>query len=230
MGKNMKVVKLKNIGNFTSPFWLINSFNYVRPELNNFFGLNGVVSVLGPCSLSSRLQLHNYWSSLPMPLNSAAMASTEEAKLQHFLQWLQVSLNPFLPCLVNEKRKVSTTSLVMYYQKRKKKKKEKEKKKKIKTHLNIWFFFSFFELEKIFNDVLVVYFNDIFYLFIFWHFRGNRRNIYIYIFSFANYFFVFGNFEFFQLNRVELRGCEIKYCDSNKGFGIFYANDASDGK
>lgn len=35
--------------------------------------------------------------------------------------------------------------------------------------------------------------------------------------------------QWLQLNRVELRGCEIKYCDSNKGFGIFYANDASDG-
>ncbi|XP_059456811.1 uncharacterized protein LOC132186772 isoform X2 [Corylus avellana] len=32
-----------------------------------------------------------------------------------------------------------------------------------------------------------------------------------------------------QVNRVELRGCKIKYCDSNKGFGIFSANEASDG-
>ncbi|PON79352.1 hypothetical protein PanWU01x14_010870 [Parasponia andersonii] len=31
-----------------------------------------------------------------------------------------------------------------------------------------------------------------------------------------------------QVNGVELRGCKIKRCDSNKGFGIFLANDVSD--
>ncbi|GAB2285440.1 hypothetical protein Dimus_019891 [Dionaea muscipula] len=35
--------------------------------------------------------------------------------------------------------------------------------------------------------------------------------------------------QWLQLNRVQLRGCKIKYCDSNKGFGLFSANDASDG-
>ncbi|KAE7999776.1 hypothetical protein FH972_004174 [Carpinus fangiana] len=35
--------------------------------------------------------------------------------------------------------------------------------------------------------------------------------------------------QWLQVNRVELRGCKIKYCDSNKGFGIFSANEASDG-
>ncbi|KAL5058468.1 hypothetical protein RYX36_030072 [Vicia faba] len=32
-----------------------------------------------------------------------------------------------------------------------------------------------------------------------------------------------------QANRVELRGCKIKYCDSRKGFGIFSDKDVSDG-
>ncbi|XP_059312803.1 uncharacterized protein LOC132063988 isoform X1 [Lycium ferocissimum] len=32
-----------------------------------------------------------------------------------------------------------------------------------------------------------------------------------------------------ELNRVELRGCRIKYSDSTKGFGIFSSNHASDG-
>jgi hypothetical protein len=37
--------------------------------------------------------------------------------------------------------------------------------------------------------------------------------------------------QWLQVNGVELRGCKIKYCDSksNKGFGIFSANEASDG-
>ncbi|KAK9274080.1 hypothetical protein L1049_018894 [Liquidambar formosana] len=35
--------------------------------------------------------------------------------------------------------------------------------------------------------------------------------------------------QWLQLNRVELRGCKIKYCDSNKGFGIFASNDVSEG-
>ncbi|CAK9145777.1 unnamed protein product [Ilex paraguariensis] len=35
--------------------------------------------------------------------------------------------------------------------------------------------------------------------------------------------------QWLQLNRVELRGCNIKYCDSNKGFGLFSSNDVSDG-
>ncbi|THG03969.1 hypothetical protein TEA_025118 [Camellia sinensis var. sinensis] len=30
------------------------------------------------------------------------------------------------------------------------------------------------------------------------------------------------------LNGVELRGCKIKYCDSNKGFGLFLSDDVSD--
>lgn len=34
--------------------------------------------------------------------------------------------------------------------------------------------------------------------------------------------------QWLQLNRVELRGCNIKYCDSNKGFGIFSSSDVSD--
>ena len=33
-----------------------------------------------------------------------------------------------------------------------------------------------------------------------------------------------------QVNGVELRGCKIKRFDSNKGFGIFLANNVSDGK
>ncbi|RXH93568.1 hypothetical protein DVH24_014144 [Malus domestica] len=32
-----------------------------------------------------------------------------------------------------------------------------------------------------------------------------------------------------QVNGAELRGCKINYSDSNKGFGIFSANDVSDG-
>ncbi|KAF4386785.1 hypothetical protein CsatB_011912 [Cannabis sativa] len=35
--------------------------------------------------------------------------------------------------------------------------------------------------------------------------------------------------QWLQVNGVELRGCKIKDCDSNKGFGIFLANDVSDG-
>lgn len=55
-----------------------------------------------------------------------------------------------------------------------------------------------------------MYFNDIFYFFIFWHFLGNRRNIF---FSFANYFFVFGNFDFefswIELNCVVARSSTV---------------------
>ncbi|KAJ7951059.1 SET domain-containing protein [Quillaja saponaria] len=35
--------------------------------------------------------------------------------------------------------------------------------------------------------------------------------------------------QWLQANRVELRGCNIKYSDSNKGFGIFSDKEASDG-
>ncbi|GAB4844420.1 hypothetical protein Ancab_037784 [Ancistrocladus abbreviatus] len=35
--------------------------------------------------------------------------------------------------------------------------------------------------------------------------------------------------QWLQVNQVELRGCKIKYCGVNKGFGLFSANDASDG-
>ncbi|XP_057496308.1 protein-lysine N-methyltransferase EFM1 isoform X1 [Actinidia eriantha] len=35
--------------------------------------------------------------------------------------------------------------------------------------------------------------------------------------------------QWLQLNGAELRGCKIKYCDSNKGFGLFFSNDVSDG-
>ncbi|KAK4379343.1 hypothetical protein RND71_001205 [Anisodus tanguticus] len=35
--------------------------------------------------------------------------------------------------------------------------------------------------------------------------------------------------QWLQLNRVELRGCNIKYSDSIKGFGIFSSNHSSDG-
>ncbi|KAL6965093.1 hypothetical protein U1Q18_036149 [Sarracenia purpurea var. burkii] len=35
--------------------------------------------------------------------------------------------------------------------------------------------------------------------------------------------------QWLQVNGVELRGCKIKYCDSNKGLGLFLSNDASDG-
>lgn len=35
--------------------------------------------------------------------------------------------------------------------------------------------------------------------------------------------------QWLQLNRVQLRGCKIKYFHSNKGFGIFSSNDSSDG-
>ncbi|KAI8024071.1 hypothetical protein LOK49_LG03G02413 [Camellia lanceoleosa] len=34
--------------------------------------------------------------------------------------------------------------------------------------------------------------------------------------------------QWLQLNGVELRGCKIKYCDSNKGFGLFLSDDVSD--
>ncbi|GAU41333.1 hypothetical protein TSUD_179460 [Trifolium subterraneum] len=35
--------------------------------------------------------------------------------------------------------------------------------------------------------------------------------------------------QWLQANGVELRGCNIKYCDSRKGFGIFSDKDVSDG-
>lgn len=70
----------------------------------------------------------------------------------------------------------------------------------------------------------------IFFISLFSGIFSETEGIYIYIFSFANYFCFWEFWIWIQLNRVELRGCEIKYCDSNKGFGIFYANDASDGK
>ncbi|KAK6920202.1 hypothetical protein RJ641_016106 [Dillenia turbinata] len=35
--------------------------------------------------------------------------------------------------------------------------------------------------------------------------------------------------EWLQVNKVELRGCNIKRCDSTKGFGIFSSNNVSDG-
>ncbi|KAB1214460.1 Ribulose-1,5 bisphosphate carboxylase/oxygenase large subunit N-methyltransferase, chloroplastic [Morella rubra] len=35
--------------------------------------------------------------------------------------------------------------------------------------------------------------------------------------------------QWLQVNRVELRGTKIKYCDTNKGFGIFSADETSDG-
>ncbi|XP_048321770.2 uncharacterized protein LOC107432673 isoform X2 [Ziziphus jujuba] len=35
--------------------------------------------------------------------------------------------------------------------------------------------------------------------------------------------------QWLEVNGVVLRGCNIKYCDLNKGFGIFSANDVSDG-
>ncbi|KAM1814207.1 hypothetical protein ACFX11_027894 [Malus domestica] len=35
--------------------------------------------------------------------------------------------------------------------------------------------------------------------------------------------------QWLQVNGAELHGCKIKYSDSNKGFGIFSANDVSDG-
>ncbi|XP_065854199.1 uncharacterized protein [Euphorbia lathyris] len=35
--------------------------------------------------------------------------------------------------------------------------------------------------------------------------------------------------QWLQANKVELRGCNIKYCGPNKGFGIFSANDVPDG-
>ncbi|KAG2725005.1 hypothetical protein I3760_01G047000 [Carya illinoinensis] len=35
--------------------------------------------------------------------------------------------------------------------------------------------------------------------------------------------------QWLQVNKVELRGCKIKYCHSNKGFGIFSASGTSDG-
>lgn len=35
--------------------------------------------------------------------------------------------------------------------------------------------------------------------------------------------------QWLQANGVELRGCNIKYCDSRKGFGIFCDKDVSDG-
>lgn len=35
--------------------------------------------------------------------------------------------------------------------------------------------------------------------------------------------------QWLQVNGVKLRGCDIKYCDSRKGFGLFSANSVSDG-
>ncbi|KAG5231308.1 protein-lysine N-methyltransferase EFM [Salix suchowensis] len=35
--------------------------------------------------------------------------------------------------------------------------------------------------------------------------------------------------QWLQVNKAELRGCNIKYCDQNKGFGVFSSNDVSDG-
>ncbi|KAF8379405.1 hypothetical protein HHK36_028840 [Tetracentron sinense] len=35
--------------------------------------------------------------------------------------------------------------------------------------------------------------------------------------------------QWLQANRVELRGCKIKYCGPNKGFGIFFDKDVGDG-
>ncbi|KAI9181828.1 hypothetical protein LWI28_019047 [Acer negundo] len=35
--------------------------------------------------------------------------------------------------------------------------------------------------------------------------------------------------QWLQVNNVELRGCKIKYCGENKGFGIFSSNQVSDG-
>ncbi|KAL5792505.1 hypothetical protein ACOSP7_001099 [Xanthoceras sorbifolium] len=35
--------------------------------------------------------------------------------------------------------------------------------------------------------------------------------------------------QWLQVNNVELRGCKIKYCGENKGFGIFSSNHVSDG-
>ncbi|KAF9668895.1 hypothetical protein SADUNF_Sadunf14G0051100 [Salix dunnii] len=35
--------------------------------------------------------------------------------------------------------------------------------------------------------------------------------------------------QWLQVNKVELRGCNIKYCDQNKGFGVFSSNAVSDG-
>jgi len=35
--------------------------------------------------------------------------------------------------------------------------------------------------------------------------------------------------DWIQANGVELRGCKIKWCDSKRGFGIFFEKDVSDG-
>nr|AKM76807.1 SET domain-containing protein [Francoa sonchifolia] len=35
--------------------------------------------------------------------------------------------------------------------------------------------------------------------------------------------------QWLQVNGVELRGCKIKYCDSNKGFGIYSSDESTDG-
>nr|AKM76808.1 SET domain-containing protein [Geranium incanum] len=35
--------------------------------------------------------------------------------------------------------------------------------------------------------------------------------------------------QWLQVNGAELRGCKIKYCDSNRGCGLYPSNDASDG-
>lgn len=43
------------------------------------------------------------------------------------------------------------------------------------------------------------------------------------------FFFIWDVFVWIQVNKAELRGCNIKYCDQNKGFGVFSSNDVSDG-
>lgn len=44
-----------------------------------------------------------------------------------------------------------------------------------------------------------------------------------------HFFFMWDVFVWIQVNKVELRGCNIKYCGQNKGFGVFSSNDVSDG-
>jgi hypothetical protein len=46
---------------------------------------------------------------------------------------------------------------------------------------------------------------------------------------FPFFFFMWDVFVWIQVNKVELRGCNIKYCGQNKGFGVFSSNDVSDG-
>lgn len=50
----------------------------------------------------------------------------------------------------------------------------------------------------------------------------------VYIYNMA-FFFMWDVFVWIQVNKVELRGCNIKYCGQNKGFGVFSSNDVSDG-